>query len=185
MNLSCPICQECIPLDGLFSTSCGHLFHRHCLISWLERSTTCPKCRKQLARNSVHRIYITKEDFFIQGGCQDVDNLLAKKISSLQCNMRKFKFKMISAFIEDVEISEICKDYDKQIEELWKKFSDMPQTNYTIIQNKCIIDKIFKVYLESRIKKIGLKRDFINYATKYLDVLFKFDELKKVNARGA
>jgi hypothetical protein len=36
--------------------------------------------------------------------------------------MRKFKFKMISAFMEDIEISEICKDYDKQIEELWKKF---------------------------------------------------------------
>jgi len=30
----------------------------------------------------------------------------------------------------------------------------MPQTNYTIIRNKCIIDKIFKVYLESRIKKM-------------------------------
>lgn len=24
---------------------CGHLFHVHCLRSWLERQNTCPTCR--------------------------------------------------------------------------------------------------------------------------------------------
>uniref|UniRef100_A0AAF5PS72 RING-type domain-containing protein n=1 Tax=Wuchereria bancrofti TaxID=6293 RepID=A0AAF5PS72_WUCBA len=48
--LNCPICLEAD--DGLFgfaALKCGHVFHRHCISSWLaidKNTKICPVCRK-------------------------------------------------------------------------------------------------------------------------------------------
>ncbi|KAL6529624.1 hypothetical protein OROGR_015247 [Orobanche gracilis] len=42
-DATCIICrEEMITAKKLI---CGHLFHAHCLRSWLERQNTCPTCR--------------------------------------------------------------------------------------------------------------------------------------------
>lgn len=40
----CIICRE--ELTAAKKLPCGHLFHMHCLRSWLERQQLCPTCRR-------------------------------------------------------------------------------------------------------------------------------------------
>ena len=45
-QMKCPICQDNSTTE--FSRlECGHLFHKHCVIRWLEgaETKTCPVCR--------------------------------------------------------------------------------------------------------------------------------------------
>ncbi|KAH7080965.1 hypothetical protein FB567DRAFT_551738 [Paraphoma chrysanthemicola] len=53
---ACPICTDPNPEDDsdmrVVRTSCNHVFHRTCLVSWLNslhnRSGTCPNCRHKM-----------------------------------------------------------------------------------------------------------------------------------------
>ena len=47
--MECPICYECVASPDSSRTPCGHVFHRACMASWLERATTCPSCRTVVA----------------------------------------------------------------------------------------------------------------------------------------
>lgn len=42
-DATCIICRE--EMTNAKKLICGHLFHVHCLRSWLERQQTCPTCR--------------------------------------------------------------------------------------------------------------------------------------------
>jgi|GEM_PF-7130568 len=47
----CTICQNAArfrDVDGQFvQTPCGHIFHRHCIVTWFRNHNTCPICRRQ------------------------------------------------------------------------------------------------------------------------------------------
>ncbi|EDW01751.1 uncharacterized protein LOC6559457 [Drosophila grimshawi] len=72
LNVLCGICNEFYrPNDIIFSTaSCGHVFHKDCLIRWLSRSPSCPQCRAICHRQRVHRIYL---NFAECTGIEDVE----------------------------------------------------------------------------------------------------------------
>ncbi|KAE9532132.1 hypothetical protein AGLY_010334 [Aphis glycines] len=58
---SCSICDEAfvgIHQDSTFTTLCGHVFHHHCLMNWLERSETCPHCRAQVSMNTLVKLFL-------------------------------------------------------------------------------------------------------------------------------
>ncbi|XP_033177207.1 E3 ubiquitin-protein ligase TRAIP-like isoform X2 [Bombus impatiens] len=60
MNIICSICSDqLIQSDNIFYTRCGHVFHLHCLTSWLERSKSCPQCREKVTQSKIHRLYFT------------------------------------------------------------------------------------------------------------------------------
>ncbi|KAG5226535.1 RING-H2 finger protein [Salix suchowensis] len=48
-ELICAICLQDFP-DGTeaAATNCSHLFHCHCIVKWLSKSTSCPMCRSKL-----------------------------------------------------------------------------------------------------------------------------------------
>ncbi|XP_063228601.1 E3 ubiquitin-protein ligase TRAIP-like isoform X4 [Bacillus rossius redtenbacheri] len=51
MMYYCAIClQSFDSTSHLSATTCGHVFHRGCLMEWFSRTQTCPVCRR---RNSV------------------------------------------------------------------------------------------------------------------------------------
>lgn len=63
MALNCVICIEVIESkDSVVSTICGHVFHKNCFESWLKKTKNCPKCRKPIENNQVHRIYLDMDD---------------------------------------------------------------------------------------------------------------------------
>jgi hypothetical protein len=43
----CPICAEEFEMDCIVINlpNCGHVFHSHCVVEWLNRKCTCPVCR--------------------------------------------------------------------------------------------------------------------------------------------
>ncbi|KAI5079679.1 hypothetical protein GOP47_0005158 [Adiantum capillus-veneris] len=46
---TCPTCLEGYDnANPKRSTSCGHHFHLSCILQWMERSTRCPICRKNV-----------------------------------------------------------------------------------------------------------------------------------------
>ena len=46
MKEECSICLESLDTSDFVLTSCDHFFHKSCLESLCQKSTTCPLCRK-------------------------------------------------------------------------------------------------------------------------------------------
>lgn len=39
-------CAICLQYDSDYQlNACGHMFHRHCILTWKKKSKTCPLCR--------------------------------------------------------------------------------------------------------------------------------------------
>lgn len=55
----CSICMESKENAEVVATKCGHLFHRECVIPWLQQSGTCPSCRVQNQVGSLLKIFIS------------------------------------------------------------------------------------------------------------------------------
>lgn len=60
----CPVCLFEIDIDkNLYTTRCGHKYHRECLKPWFKKNDSCPSCRECLItpRNraiSIKCVYI-------------------------------------------------------------------------------------------------------------------------------
>ena len=56
----CAVCLEKVS-DSDSKTSCGHCFHRPCLMTWFvtSRTTTCPMCRSKLELSNEDLAYIS------------------------------------------------------------------------------------------------------------------------------
>ncbi|KAI1805495.1 SNF2 family N-terminal domain-containing protein [Daldinia bambusicola] len=55
----CVICHSTFELGVL--TPCGHHFCKECIMTWLERSRTCPVCKKRLSPTMLHDITQKKQ----------------------------------------------------------------------------------------------------------------------------
>ena len=44
---SCSICLDVISEDTKIITKCNHIFHKKCILQWLEENENCPLCRKE------------------------------------------------------------------------------------------------------------------------------------------
>ncbi|XP_013379845.1 E3 ubiquitin-protein ligase TRAIP [Lingula anatina] len=59
MHFVCSICAEQFDREAdVSAVPCGHTFHDHCLMRWMEQSNTCPQCRLNVNRRSViHKLF--------------------------------------------------------------------------------------------------------------------------------
>lgn len=49
----CAICQEnMIPTNEVLKLPCGHVYHSHCIFSWLDIHSSCPLCRERVGGES-------------------------------------------------------------------------------------------------------------------------------------
>lgn len=51
----CCICMENME-SGSLLLDCGHMFHKHCLVTWTQHSETCPLCRMQMTPHNLVQI---------------------------------------------------------------------------------------------------------------------------------
>ncbi|CAJ1360894.1 unnamed protein product [Effrenium voratum] len=49
-STGCAICLEEFEDETVIELSCGHAFHKPCVVSWLGRSTKCPLCMQSVER---------------------------------------------------------------------------------------------------------------------------------------
>lgn len=40
-----------------YSSMCGHVFHKICLLKWQERSKNCPECRAVINGEDLHKVF--------------------------------------------------------------------------------------------------------------------------------
>jgi hypothetical protein len=53
---TCPITYDRIEMDNSTLTRCGHVFNSEALLSWLQRSATCPSCRANIEPQPVNHM---------------------------------------------------------------------------------------------------------------------------------
>lgn len=46
--MECSICMETIGFSAMYTTSCGHKFHKNCISSWTNVVESCPICRTDI-----------------------------------------------------------------------------------------------------------------------------------------
>lgn len=88
MHITCVICSDLFTGcddETVFATPCGHLFHHHCLIEWLERSKTCPQCRRKTSEKTIIRVYFSVN---VAGGSEKDASFLKNKVDSLLFQMK-------------------------------------------------------------------------------------------------
>lgn len=44
----CGICRDNMSVINLTTLTCNHSFHSDCIDEWIDRSTSCPYCRKKV-----------------------------------------------------------------------------------------------------------------------------------------
>lgn len=58
-QLECPVCRGHV--RGPYSTLCGHIYCRHCLIRTVQEQKKCTICSERLTLEKIHKIFINLE----------------------------------------------------------------------------------------------------------------------------
>ncbi|KAL3995670.1 Ring finger domain family protein [Acanthocheilonema viteae] len=62
-RLQCLICLDALPLSESAALRCGHIFHLHCILQWLESCKTCPVCRKKATtKDLIRQLFFQMEE---------------------------------------------------------------------------------------------------------------------------
>lgn len=120
MNISCLICTDIFtPSSDVYTTQCGHIFHHHCLLHWLENSKTCPQCRSKITEQSLVRLYINQNSQVVEGdftvlqhrldGAEFQLRLKDKEIKNFveKCRSVEEKNKSLRLKVKELEMSEL------------------------------------------------------------------------------
>ena len=76
------------PSADLSSAPCGHIFHSHCIIQWLETGkSNCPQCRAKCFEKQLRRVFFT-EAANISLDSQSNVNTLQDRLDSLTFKLR-------------------------------------------------------------------------------------------------
>lgn len=86
---TCSICLEEIKNDRYELLKCPHVYHKKCIIKWLEKSHTCPECRKVIT--NIFSIE-TKKYGFKEKNVLEIDYL---HLNVYDKDFDKLKFKII------------------------------------------------------------------------------------------
>ncbi|KAL7079177.1 hypothetical protein ACQ4LE_001730 [Meloidogyne hapla] len=58
----CIICTLSFELDDISALRCGHTYHHECILTWINTSKSCPKCRKKNLAKDIIRLYVDEPD---------------------------------------------------------------------------------------------------------------------------
>ena len=58
----CSICLESIK-ENEYKLSCGHLYHKNCILAWYFKKAICPLCRSVIKYTDIENDLYEPEDF--------------------------------------------------------------------------------------------------------------------------
>ncbi|XP_056640633.1 E3 ubiquitin-protein ligase TRAIP-like [Diorhabda sublineata] len=161
MNVTCVICAELfIPDEEIYFTQCGHVFHYHCLMNWIERSKSCPQCRQKLSEKTIYKVFFNF--------CNKDSNLDATSLTYKLENANftlSLKEKELKKVIEqNQKLEEINKSLRREIAKIETEGKGLQSTilaikeQVTHYKNKCkevdvLSSEILK--LKNKIKDMG------------------------------
>ncbi|KAI9282632.1 hypothetical protein BY458DRAFT_496816 [Sporodiniella umbellata] len=132
MTVICTICIVDIRSETSSALTCGHLFHKHCIETWINadsnirESFSCPICKSStLRRKMISPIYFTCNEDPSESADQDVEEIfnLKNEVASLvdQCDA----FERETSNIALVE--EVWKEKSKKCEEQLQSLNYLKQ----------------------------------------------------------
>ncbi|XP_050412503.1 E3 ubiquitin-protein ligase TRAIP [Patella vulgata] len=163
MRVQCCICSYLLENKdsvNIAATPCGHTFHEACLMPWIERSGTCPSCRKVCTRPDViPKLYFDDGEMDATGEDNQTNQLL-KEISTLKMKLQQTKI------VLNNQISVVNKKLANQTSMLKKK-----------VQNResLLVNKIQE--LRTKISDIEEEKIKLNYCKTGL--IMEKDDLEK------
>ncbi|XP_058986906.1 uncharacterized protein LOC105261491 [Musca domestica] len=107
LNVVCDVCNEYYKSnDFIYTTGCGHLFHRTCLFRRLQTSYTCPQCSVGCLRQQCYRVYFK----WIGQSTDDTSHLLLPNIEVESTNPYKTKYpsKYMWLFVQHDFNDDLC-----------------------------------------------------------------------------
>ncbi|XP_041479605.1 E3 ubiquitin-protein ligase TRAIP-like [Lytechinus variegatus] len=123
----CSICSDYFESDQtVVSCPCGHVFHEHCLLQWLESSTTCPQCRRHTTSRKLIRLFFEVQE--PEDGEVDATSL-KNEVGELQAEICRKKKEIADLVEESAHNSERVVTLNKNIKKVTKKLSDEQSTN--------------------------------------------------------
>ena len=96
---TCSICLDEIRENERYELlRCSHFYHKKCILQWLEKSNTCPECRR-----SIINIFTieTKKYGFKEKNILEIDYLYLKVYDR---DFDKLKFKLLIGNIYNVKV---------------------------------------------------------------------------------
>ncbi|GIY35262.1 e3 ubiquitin-protein ligase TRAIP [Caerostris darwini] len=108
MRCSCVICTDLYDTGkDIVTIPCGHVFHFKCLTKWIDRSKTCPECRRPVISKDIKKLYfnIASDNDLNASNLENRLSTLKAELSEkdIELNESKKKIKQLQLHAADVE----------------------------------------------------------------------------------
>ncbi|XP_046661570.1 E3 ubiquitin-protein ligase TRAIP [Homalodisca vitripennis] len=163
MHINCVICSDLfvgVDSEVVCATSCGHLFHQHCLLQWYERSPTCPQCRQKQKNQKFTKIYFSTPN--TTGSSQEDASALQNKIDCMTFQIK----------LKDIEIKNQQEDVDKfktqnkglreEISKMREQIRERESQTYTYQDTIKSLKRECKQLLEFKLEAEDLRKQINN-----------------------
>ncbi|XP_029348344.1 nucleoporin nup211-like isoform X1 [Acyrthosiphon pisum] len=177
---SCSICDDYftgLHPESVHTTRCGHVFHYECLMTWIQRSQTCPHCRSKVTKKKTIKLYFHKNS-----------NLSIKEdISSLTDQVQSLTYENTLKKDEIKKLLTITKKDKEQLDSFKKQFKDMKdiiqghqtfvsalEENISFLKSKCKKSICYKLEAEE------LRKYLVKYQSVKEDISSLTDQVQSL-----
>lgn len=124
--------------NTIYSSFCGHVFHKSCILKWLHKSKSCPDCRTEIRdKSDFHKIFFnvnTKCGEEVEPPCE-VEAADEEKIIMQQRTEKLTKYiKCVTKELGHVELK-----FDKLKQEIAKKDQEIAELRNLLNMERLLI----------------------------------------------
>lgn len=119
-----------------YSSMCGHVFHKVCLLKWQERSKNCPECRAVIdGKESIHKV------FFNVNFKTDEENQHEADEERLNVQQMKKRTETLTKYIKCItkELGHVELKFDKLKQDLARKDQEITDLKNMLNQERLCI----------------------------------------------
>lgn len=111
--------------NSIYSSYCGHVFHKYCILKWIQKAQSCPDCRSELrSKSDFHKVF-----FNVNPKCDELEpQPQACDVEEEKLLMQK-RTEKLTKYIKCVtkELGHVELKFDKLKEEIAKKDQEIAE----------------------------------------------------------
>lgn len=119
--------------NTILASYCGHLYHKNCIMKWLEKSGSCPECRSEIQHKSdFHKVF-----FNVNPKCEMLDQNNADEEKRLMQKRTEKLTKYIKCVTK--ELGNVEMKFEKLKQEIAKKDQEIAELrNLLNVERLCV-----------------------------------------------
>ncbi|KAF7633853.1 RING-type domain-containing protein [Meloidogyne graminicola] len=157
----CIICTLSFELDDISTLRCGHTYHYECILTWINTSKSCPKCRTKNLVKDITRLYVDEPDKDKTLN-QSSDQNLTSNVAELKLKIKKLESQNADLLDSNLAIEMSYEEVNKKNTEMKKIISDLKEesTNKLKIKENHIrhLENILEDQSAIKLENNALKR---------------------------